>query len=133
MTRVEKSFSAVLLVFVLIAVSLVYNRFNMTTDLGAFLPKGESAVERLMVDLLDKGASSNLMFLGITGAEPAQLIKASQDIKERLTGSKKILAVHNSPGTLSEAQQALIRNYRYLLSKQLTSETMSEAGLRGVA
>ena len=130
MTRIEKSFAGLLLCFVVAAAGIVFNRFHLTTDLGAFLPKGESEVERLMVDLLDKGASSNLMFVGITGAQEEALVNASQALKERLTGSSHILAIHNSPATLSETQQNLIRDYRYLLSNQLSENSMTEGGLR---
>ena len=130
MTRVEKSFAGLLLTFVVVAAGVVFNRFHLTTDLGAFLPKGESAVERLMVDLLDKGASSNLMFVGITGAQTEELVNASQTLKQRLTGSNYIQAIHNSPGTLSEDQQQLIRDYRYHLSRQLSASSMTDEGLR---
>ena len=130
MTRIEKSFAGLLLLFVAAAAVLVFNRFYLTTDLGAFLPKGESAVDRLMVDLLDTGASSNLMFIGITGAESGELVNASQLLKQRLTGSEYIQAVHNSPVTLTESQLELIREYRYLLSRQLSLNSMSEDGLR---
>ena len=130
MTRTEKSFAGLLLVFVVVAAGVVFNRFHLTTDLGAFLPKGESAVDKLMVDLLDRGASSNLMFVGITGAESEELVSTSQALKQSLTGSSYILAIHNSPGTLTETQQQLVRDYRYLLSRQLSASSMTEEGLR---
>ena len=130
MTRIEKSFAGFLLLFVVVAAGLVFNRFHLTTDLGAFLPKGESAVERLMVELLDTGASSNLMFIGITGALAEELAAASQALEKRLADSKYIQAIHNSPGNLTEPQQRLIREYRYLLSRQLSSNSMTEKGLR---
>ena len=130
MTRIEKSFAGFLLLVVAAAAVLVFNRFHLTTDLGAFLPKGESAVEKLMVDLLDTGASSNLMFIGITGAEPDELVNASRMLENRLTGSNYIQAIHNSPATLTELQLDLIREYRYLLSRQLSVNSMTADGLR---
>lgn len=130
MTRVEKSFATLLLLFIVVAAVFVFNRIYLTTDLGAFLPKGESDVDRLMVNLLDSGASSNLMFIGITGAQAEELASANKALEKRLEDSKYIQAIHNSPGTLSEPQQALIREYRYLLSEQLSVNSMTEDGLR---
>ena len=126
----EKSYAGVLLALVLCAIAVIFNRFHMTTDLGAFLPKGESAVETLMVDLLDKGASSNLMFIGISDAEPERLVQANHDLKNILEQSEYIVSVQNSPAQLSEQQQQLIRDYRYLLSKKSAATNMSEQGLR---
>ena len=130
MTRIERSFAGALLVLVICAAGVIFNRFHLTTDLGAFLPKGESAVETLMVDLLDKGASSKLMFVGITGAQPEQLAKANHALKEKLQGSDFVVSISNSPAGLSDAQQQMIRQYRYLLSNRSSANTMSEQGLR---
>ncbi len=101
----------------------------MTTDLGDFLPKGESRVETLMVDLLDKGATSNLIFVGIRGDDTEQIVAANKTLAEKFSDSDYILAVHNSPAGLTQSQQELIQQYRYLLTNRLASQTMTAQGL----
>ena len=128
-SRLEKSYAGVLLVAVVVAAIVVFNRFHLTTDLGAFLPKGESQVESLMVDLLDKGATSNLIFIGIRGQDVDQISQVNQELAEKFSNSNHISAIHNSPQGLTEAQQQLIQQYRYLLTNRLASETMTVEGL----
>ena len=128
--RFEKSYAGALLVVVIAAIVLVLNRFQLTTDLGAFLPKGESRVESLMVDLLDKGATSNLIFIGIRGQSIDQIAEVNQKLAQEFSNSEKIQAVHNSPQGLTEPQQHLIQQYRYLLTDRLASQTMTVKGLK---
>ena len=93
MTRLEKSFAGVLICVVMAAAIVVFNRFHLTTDLGAFLPKGNSRIETLMVDLLDKGTTSNLVFIGIRGAKAGELAKVNNELAIKLKESPHILAV----------------------------------------
>ncbi len=127
--RLENCYAGVLLVLVIVSAIFVINRFHLTTDLGAFLPKGESRVENLMVDLLDKGATSNLIFIGIRGQDIEQIARVNKELAEKLSYSDQILAIHNSPQGLTEAQQQLIQQYRYLLTDRLASQTMTAEGL----
>ncbi len=128
-SRLEIFYAGLLLLVVVSATVFVFNRFHMTTDLGAFLPKGESRVDSLMVDLLDKGATSNLMFIGIRSNNTEQIVAANQALAQRFSDSNHILAVHNSPQGLTQPQQQLIQQYRYLLSDRLATQTMTEQGL----
>ena len=128
-SRLEISYAGLLLLFVATSTVFVFNRFQMTTDLGAFLPKGESRVDSLMVDLLDKGATSNLIFIGIRGENTEQIVGVNKALAEKFSDSAHILAIHNSPQGLTEPQQQMIQQYRYLLSDRLATETMTEEGL----
>lgn len=130
LTRLEKSFAGVLLLLVFMAAMVVFKNFHLTTDLGAVLPSGESKIDSLMVDLLDKGSTSNLVFIGIRGAAPGTLAQVNNTLAETLRASDYFAAVHNAPQGLSDTQQQVIRQYRYLLSDQPASRTMTETGLR---
>jgi predicted exporter len=110
--------------------ALVIARSEFTADLSAFLPDSPSPEQRLLVDQLRDGVVSRLILVGLEGAPPDVLAKASREVAAKLRRDGEIAAVTNGDGTGLEADRAYVWNNRYLLSSAVTPERFTAEGLR---
>ena len=99
-----------LAIMLLVAASLwvVIDRFKVTTELKLFLPPGNSAIERLLLSQLERGATTKLMFASIEGADPKILSRANKAVSAKLRQSDLVKRVFNGEEGLSDQEQALI-------------------------
>ena len=121
-----------LAIMLLVAASLwvVIDRFKVTTELKLFLPPGNTAIERLLLSQLERGATTSLMFASIEGAEAKILSDTNKAVAAKLRQSKLVQRVFNGEEGLSEKEQALIFDYRYLLSGKDFKHQFSVDGLQ---
>lgn len=110
--------------------ALVIARSEFTADLSAFLPNSPSPEQRLLVDQLRDGVVSRLILVGLEGAPPDLLARASREVAAKLRQDGAIAAVTNGDGTGLEADRAYVWNNRYLLSSAVTPERFTAEGLR---
>ncbi len=85
--------------------ALVIARSEFTADLSAFLPSSPSPEQRLLVDQLRDGVVSRLILVGLEGAPPEVLAKASREVAAKLRQDGAIAAVTNGDGTGQEADR----------------------------
>ena len=106
---------------------IAHSRF--TADMSAFLPKNPSAEQTLLVDQLTTGALSRTLLIGIEGDSVPQLNFLSTTFARRLRESGKFTFIANGDSRDLERDQALLMQYRYLLSNAITPEHFSVDGL----
>ncbi len=116
-------------VVVVISASIVGSKFAINTDLGVFMPVGRSSAERLLLEQLDRGATSNLVFVSLSGAPEAELGALNKNLAARFRESPLFHRAHNGEYALSATDQQLINDYRYLLTPTDLAQRFTEAGL----
>ena len=110
------------LVSLLMCIVLVANS-RFTADMSAFLPKSPSAEQMLLVDQLTTGALSRTLLIGIEADNDegiAQLDSLSVNFARRLRESGKFAFIVNGDSRDFAKDQALLMQYRYLLSSNVT-------------
>jgi len=115
----------------LLAISLTFAlRARFTADLSAFLPRAPSAAQQILVDELREGVVSRLMLIGVEGAPPAKLARASQALADRLARAPEFGFVNNGAESRTAADARVLVDQRYLLSPGVTPERFTVSGLR---
>ena len=99
--------------FLATCIFVLVSRFSVTTDLGLFLPQGQSVMEQALMSQLNKGASSNLVFAAISGEKPEELAKLNRGLTSLLSEDKAIVQVLNGEIKLSESDRDWVMNNRY--------------------
>jgi predicted exporter len=117
-----------LLFIVLCAV--VVARAQFTADMSAFLPRNPTPTQQILIDQLNDGAASRSLILAVEGANANELAKLSQSFTPLLRSTNLFETVQNGQAQNVEADQALLFNYRYLLSPAVNAARMSPQGLR---
>ena len=120
----------VLFVVLTTALWLILTRFNVTTDLGVFLPEIKSSSEKILIKQLGKGATSRLLFVALSGADELELREANKNLAANLRGSELFSRVLNGEHNLNEADRDLIFRNRYLVAPLDISHLFSVEGLR---
>ena len=109
------------------ALLTVVQRFEVTTDLGFFLPPGRSTVDKMLLNQMDRGSTSNLIFAAVKGADKDRLAAVNQQLFESLKDSPHFSRVLNgSESVLADEQEQVIR-YRYLLTPSNLAHRLSTA------
>ncbi|MFT5110719.1 MAG: putative exporter [Parasphingorhabdus sp.] len=114
---------------VLIALAVNVMRFKVTTDLGLFLPSGQTVLEQVLMGQLDRGSTSNLIFAGIEGDTSENLAKVSQSFADQLGQTEGFVQVLNGATAMSSEDQNWVMDNRYHLTPADLSENLSEEGL----
>ena len=116
--------------FVVVCLGILVARFNVTTDIGLFLPKGKSLLERVLMTQLDQGSTSNLVFAGISGANRERLAELNRGLADRLSEQARFVQALNGERSLSESDQEWVMENRYLLTSSNLGERLTVEGLR---
>jgi predicted exporter len=114
----------------LLACVAVIARTTFTADVSAFLPRWPTPAQEILVQQLRDGVVSRLMLIGIEGAPPEALTRASRRLAAELRGQDSFVLVENGEGAeLARDREFLWRN-RYLLSPAVAPERFSVGALR---
>ena len=121
--RITSKLPAVVVVtLVVLAAAVVVTRFNVTTDLGVFLPRGQSVLERVLMSQLDRGSTTNLVFAGISGGDAESLADLNRELADRLSAEPGFVQVLNGERGMSEADQKWVMDNRYRLTPSNLAE-----------
>ncbi|MGH8291192.1 MAG: MMPL family transporter [Steroidobacteraceae bacterium] len=122
---------AIILWAVLVAAAVVIiARARYSADLSAFLPRAPTAAQRLLVEQLRQGVASKLIIVAIDGADEAVRARLSQALAPRLRADPEFTAVENGDAAAAQNDEAFLFAHRYLLSRTVTPERFSVAGLK---
>lgn len=127
--KTSKSLGIAVGLLIIASIGVIVQRFNISTDLGVFLPSGHSVMERVLLSQLDNGSTTNLVFAGIEGAPEKDLAALSQQLSERLAALPQVVQVLNGQRALGKDDQAWVMNNRYHLTPENLEEKFSQAGL----
>jgi len=105
-------------------------KVGLRTDLAEFLPPGRTPASAFLFHELQGGTATTLLLAGIEGADPKELARLSRETAAALRASGRFDFVGDGTLSLSEAEQALLFRYRYLLSPETRPETFTPAALR---
>src|SRR5690348_477610 len=101
------------------ALAAAFAAADIRTDMTAFLPPGETAAAQFLFRELQSGAAATIILIGVEGAEPEALARASAGMAGELRSSGLFAFVNNgdfsTEGSGGGGQDFLFRN-RYLLS-----------------
>jgi predicted exporter len=112
------------------AAVLIIARARYSADLSAFLPRAPTAAQRLLVEQLRQGVASRLIIVAIEGADEGVRARLSQALAQRLRAEPEFLAVQNGEAATTQRDEAFLFAHRYLLSRTVTPERFTVAGLR---
>jgi len=123
--------AAILVWAVLAALALwIVARARYSADLSAFLPQAPTATQRLLVEQLRQGVASRLIIAAIEGADTPTCARLSRSLAARLRADPEFLAVENGDAAAARRDEAFLFAHRYLLSRTVTPQRFSVAGLK---
>jgi predicted exporter len=128
-TAAQRWCIATWLVFVAASIAVVA-RTTFTTDISAFLPRSPTPEQRVLVEQLREGVVSRLVLIGIEGASPEALARASKQITAELRKHETFVSVDNGDDAGSAGDREFLWRNRYLLSSAVTPERFSAPALR---
>jgi predicted exporter len=108
----------------------IISRTTLTTDISAFLPRSPTPAQQLLVDQLRDGVVSRLVLIGLDGATPEALARASKHLAAELRGHGSFVSVENGEDIASEKDRDFLWRNRYLLSPSVTPDRFTPGGLR---
>ncbi|MFO7594117.1 MAG: MMPL family transporter [Pseudomonadota bacterium] len=114
----------------LLAVAIVSTRLNVSTDMGAFLPRGGEAGEQLLLEQLRSGSSARVLLLAIEGEKVEHLARLSSELAAALRQSERFERVFNGELSLDIAADSPWFDYRYLLQENDFSAAALEQALQ---
>ena len=79
--------AALVVTVLLISILIIAFQFRISTDLKLFLPEPSNKEERLLHYQLDNGASTNLIFIALSGLPSEQLAQHNQALTEALSST----------------------------------------------
>ena len=112
------------------AAVIIIARARYSADLSAFLPRAPTPTQRLLVEQLRQGVASRLIIVAIQGADAGVRARLSAALARRLRAEPQFTAVENGDAAAARKDQAFLLAHRYLLSRTVTPERFSVAGLR---
>ena len=98
----------------------VFRSIELRSDLVDFLPAARTETARLMLQELRSGAATNLILIGLEGALPDDLARASQSMRDALSRSGQFSLVANGEASADPAAEQFLFDRRYLLSPATT-------------
>lgn len=110
-------------------VALIANT-RFSNDLSAFLPRSPTAEQRLLVEQLRDGAVSRLILVAMQGGGEGELAQASRRMAAALRSDPGFISVQNGERAALSRDMEFVWRHRYLLSRNVTAERFSPAGLR---
>ncbi|SHJ97958.1 Predicted exporter [Roseomonas rosea] len=108
--------------------ALLFRAVEVRTDMADFLPPAATPEAAFLLTELREGAATTLLLIGIEGAEEAELARVSRAMGEAMRATGLFVFVGNGTADLTEAEQALLFRYRYLLGR--SEGAFEEAALR---
>ncbi len=106
----------------------------VTTELSAFLPEVSTPTQALLVSQLRDGVAARLIMIGLersdAGEDAAALANASRALALELAADPRFGFVANGDASRLLREQALVREWRYLLSPAVLPERFTAEGLR---
>ena len=129
MTAAQRWCIAAWLAFVVASIAIVA-RTTFTTDISAFLPRSPTPEQRILVEQLREGVVSRLVLIGIEGASPDVLARASKQIAAELRKQEAFVSVDHGSDAGSAGDREFLWRNRYLLSSAVTPERFSARTLR---
>ncbi|GAC1336745.1 MAG: MMPL family transporter [Acetobacteraceae bacterium] len=110
----------------------VLSRISVRTDMVEFLPAGQTAAARLVMDEARAGTATGLILVGLEGADPAELARISKAMAAALpaTGLFQLVAGGEAALPPDALEQLFAR--RYLLAPAEFGVDALRAGMEGV-
>ncbi len=118
------------LVGIALGLAFAITAIPIQTELPLLLPSSGSFSQQLFVDQLQAGPTSRILLLGIQGAEPPILAKASKQLAAAMRNHGKFLHVYNGEQTNRGLNHDLLFQYRYLLNSTGSPDQFTTIGLR---
>ena len=87
--------SAAWIVLALLSAWVLFDRLEFSFDLTAFFPNQTSLSEEVLLEQFRNGPGSRLLVIGLNGAADGELAKASDRLRDSLSGSELFLNVSN--------------------------------------
>ncbi|MGH8318357.1 MAG: MMPL family transporter [Steroidobacteraceae bacterium] len=112
------------------AAVLIIARAHYSAGLSAFLPRAPTPAQRLLVEQLRQGVASRLIIVAIEGADERERARLSLTLAQRLRADPEFLAVENGDAATTRRDEAFLFAHRYLLSRTVTPQRFTVAGLR---
>ncbi len=125
--RSYKLQALILVIICILSIIIIVTRFELTVDLGYFLPAPTTDQEKVLVDRLGQGPGSRILFISVSLADGQSATEQQTQLSKALLATglfSKIISGDTDMGIA--AIPADIRENRYLL----TDVDLSEAGLR---
>lgn len=116
----------------LVAAALAWcaTALKVDSDFSAFLPGGQSEVQRILSRELRDGLASRLLLVEIAHSDPARLALISRAMVRTLSADPEFRHAANGESTLQAPELALIERYRYQLSDRIDAAHFDAAALR---
>jgi len=108
----------------------VLSRIAVRTDMMAFLPAGETAGARLVLQEAREGAATGLILVGIDGASVEELARISRSVADALGRSGLFTVVAGGEAAVSTTEADMLFARRYLLSPVTTEAAFTVPALR---
>lgn len=109
---------------------LIAVHVRVRTDMSMFLPVAVTPQQEFLVDQLREGAVARLILVGLENDSTEVLADISKALAEKLKHNDLFSYVANGESLWSEADQALLMRYRYLLSPSVDKNQFTVASLR---
>ncbi len=103
---------------------------RLRTDLSFAFPDSPSRDVQMLVDRLQRGPASGLILLALSGVQPDELVRASNQLAELFEQSGRFQLVANGRPRSQNPGLALIFENRYLLNPPVAASDFSAATLR---
>ena len=120
----------VLFCLIIGSVFVIATRFNLSTDLGLFLPDPETRFDRLLSHQLSNGASTNIVLLAFSGLSDEELAELNHQVASELESSGLFRRVSNNISELGDEALAFLEEHRYLLSHSDLSAKFTPEGFK---
>ena len=117
---------------ILIVLSAVYlvTSVHMSSQMSDLLPVAKNSTQKMVIDQIRNGPSSQLLLLGIEGPLPTELTRLSKRLSAWMKASPHFQFIANGEQTGTEKEHELLFEYRYLLSPALDTSHFEVEGLR---
>ena len=103
---------------------------RISADFAAFLPPGNDPWQRVLVSQVRDGVTGRLLFIELSGSEPAVLAEESKALAKALAADPAYRYVANGDAGFGRAEIDVIERNRYLLSDRVDAALFGTAGLR---
>lgn len=113
--RSSRTLPRLLWLALLLAALVVATQLRVTTDMGAFLPRGGDAQEQLLLSQLGEKGGARILLLAIEAEQRAQAARLSQGLAAALRGQPRFARVLNGELQLAAAPEQPWYRYRFLL------------------
>lgn len=130
MTTQIRTKAALVVLVLLTSILVIALKFRISTDLKLFLPEPSNKEERLLHYQLDNGASTDLIFIALSGLPPERLAEYNRALKDAISGLPLFHKVINRASELSQEGLDFVVQNRYLLSHRDLEDQFSVEGFK---